>query len=115
MRDGSVKVINQCRRADGTPTKSEGVARQLGAANSAKLEVQFAPSWLSFAPFVWGDYWVVDLDENYELAAVSEPNRKYLWILSRTRMVQPERYEALLERLRGKGFNLENLEPTRQP
>lgn len=87
-----------------------GEARQIGLLTSAKLQVRFAPSWLSLFPFVWGDYWVVDLDEGYQLVAVSEPKREYLWVLSRTQTVDPSRYEALLARLKAQGFDLNRLE-----
>jgi apolipoprotein D and lipocalin family protein len=114
LDDGRVRVINRCRRADGGEDAVEGVAHQIGGAASPKLEVRFAPAILSFIPLVWGDYWVIDLDENYQLAAVSEPRRKYLWILSRTRQVDPAVYQALLGRLAAKGFDLSKLERTPQ-
>ena len=112
--DGRVRVVNRCRRADGGEDVAEGVARQIGGAASPKLEVRFAPAILSLIPMVWGDYWVIDLDENYQLAAVSEPLRKYLWILSRTPQVDPAAYQALLGRLAAKGFDLSKLERTPQ-
>jgi apolipoprotein D and lipocalin family protein len=65
-------------------------------------------------PFVWGNYWVIDLDEQYQLAAVSEPTRKYLWILARTKTVDPKVYDALLQRLQQKGFNLNEIERSLQ-
>ena len=112
--DQTVRVVNRCRRADGTPDMAVGSARQVGAATSPILQVRFAPAWLSFLPMVWGDYWVIDLDEGYTLAAVSEPKREYLWILSRTPTVPRAAYEALLARLRAQGFDLAKLEATRQ-
>lgn len=109
-----VRVINRCRKADGTVDEAVGLARQTGNADSATFKVRFAPRWLSFLPMVWGDYWVVDLDRDYQLAAVSEPKREYLWILSRTPQVAPERYDALLQRLRAMGLDTGRLEPTTQ-
>jgi apolipoprotein D and lipocalin family protein len=76
--------------------------------------VRFAPAWLSFLPFVWGDYWIVDLDGAYELAAVSEPEREYLWILSRSTVVNETRYAALLGRLTAMGLDVGKLEKTIQ-
>lgn len=114
MSDGRVKVINRCRMAGGDLSEAIGVARQAGPSTSPKLEVRFAPSWLSFLPFVWGNYWVIDLEEDYQLVAVSEPNKEYLWILSRTPNVDPVRYNMLLNRLRQKGFDLNKLEVTKQ-
>jgi len=113
--DKTVEVINRCRRADGRLDEAIGSARQLGAPDAPTLEVRFAPEWLSLLPMVWGDYWVIDLDPDYQLAAVSDPRRKYLWILSRTPTVPDETYQALLERLARQGFDLGKLQATPQP
>ena len=112
--DGRVQVINRCREASGELSEAVGMARQIGAADSPKLEVRFAPAWLSFLPMVWGDYWVIDLDPDYRLVAVSEPSREYLWVLSRTPAVDAQAYEALLARLAARGFDLGKLERTTQ-
>jgi apolipoprotein D and lipocalin family protein len=113
--DGQIDVVNRCRQANGEMTEAVGRARQIGAADSPKLEVRFAPAWLSWLPMVWGNYWVIDLDPAYQLVAVSEPKREYLWVLSRTPTVDPAAYQALLARLREKGFDLSKLEKTAQP
>lgn len=112
--DGSVQVINRCKTASGDMMQAIGSARQVGAATSPQLQVRFAPAWLSFLPVVWGDYWVIDLDEPYQLVAVSEPKRDYLWILARTSRVNPQDYNSLLARLAQKGFDLSRLEVTPQ-
>ena len=114
LADGRVEVLNQCRNQSGEMDQALGAARQIGTATSAKLQVRFAPSWLSVLPFVWGDYWVIDLDERYELVAISEPKRQYLWILSRTPQVDEARYTALLGRLQAMGLEVGKLEKTRQ-
>lgn len=111
--DGTVQVINRCQTDSGI-TEAIGAARQIGPATSPQLKVRFAPAWLSFLPFVWGNYWVIDLDEGYQLAAVSEPSREYLWILSRTPQVAPDVYARLLDRLSGLGLDISKLEVTRQ-
>lgn len=112
--DGKVTVLNRCTQDNGQISEALGEARQMGNSTSPKLEVRFAPAWLSFLPFVWGNYWVIDLDADYQLAAVSEPKREYLWVLSRTPEVNPKAYEALLARLEKKGFDLKKLEKTPQ-
>lgn len=112
--DGMVQVTNRCMAEDGKTIEAIGEARQIGPATSPKLEVRFAPEWLSFIPMVWGNYWVVDLDEKYQLVAVSEPKREYLWILARTPKIDPGDYNNLLARLLRKGFDLGKLEVTRQ-
>ncbi len=112
--DGTVQVLNRCRREDGSFDEALGQARQIGAADSPRLQVRFAPAWLSFVPLVWGDYWVIDLDADYQLVAVSEPRREYLWILSRTPQVDALRYDALVQRLARLGFDAARLQRTPQ-
>jgi len=111
--DGTVRVVNRCRTADGDTIEAEGVARLVGAPGSAKLQVRFAPAWLSWLPAVWADYWVIDLVADYEVAAVSEPRREYLWILARSPCVDRARYAALVERLAALGLDTSRLQPTR--
>jgi apolipoprotein D and lipocalin family protein len=114
LPDGRVQVENRCRTADGGTDVAVGVARQVGGDDSPRLKVRFAPAALSFIPQVWGDYWVIDLDRDYGLAAVSEPGRDYLWILSRTPTVSKPAYDALVARLSGQGLDVRKLVRTPQ-
>jgi len=112
--DGKVQVTNRCKRESGEVDEAIGAARQIGPANSPKLQVRFAPVWLSLIPAVWGDYWVVELDEDYQWVAVSEPGRAYLWILSRSPRMDAATYTDVLSRLTRKGLDVQKLETTRQ-
>ena len=112
--DGSLQVTNRCKMASGEMDEAIGAARQIGNASSPKLQVRFAPQWLSMIPAVWGDYWVIALDDNYQWVAVSEPGREYLWILSRTPRMDGQTYASLLLRLSGLGLDVQNLELTPQ-
>lgn len=114
LPDGRVQVENRCRLADGGTDVATGVARQIGDAASPRLKVRFAPAIFSFIPLVWGNYWVIDLDPGYTLAAVSEPGREYLWILARTPTVEKAAYDALVARLAAQGFDVRKLERTPQ-
>jgi apolipoprotein D and lipocalin family protein len=108
--DGRVRVTNRCPQAGGKVDEAIGEARRIGEAGSPKLEVRFAPAWLGWLPFVWGNYWVIDLDPAYQLAVVSEPTREYLWVLARQPQVDAATWEALMLRLRSKGFDLSRLQ-----
>ena len=112
--DGSVQVLNSCVTADGSTIDALGRAIQVGATTSPKLQVRFAPAWLSWLPQVWGDYWVIDLDADYQLAAVSDSKREYLWVLSRTPQVNDKAYGALIERIKAQHFEVQKLERTVQ-
>lgn len=107
--DGKVQVVNRCRQSSGEFKEAVGIARQIGGSTSPKLQVSFVHPWLSFIPEVWGDYWVIDLDSQYQLVAVSEPSRNYLWILARTPVIDPKSYEAMLGRLTQRGFDTDKL------
>jgi apolipoprotein D and lipocalin family protein len=109
--DGRIRVENECRDGslDGELRRAEGVAWPVDPNESrAKLKVQF------FWPFR-GDYWVIELDPDYRYAVVGEPSREYLWILARTRTLDPEVYATLLSRIESHGFDTDRLNPTLQP
>jgi apolipoprotein D and lipocalin family protein len=107
---GQVQVINRCKTAKGEWSEALGAAQQIGGPTSAQLKVRFAPAWLSFIPMVWGDYWIIDLDADYQWVVVSEPKREYLWILSRTPQMPAATYQALLAKLDKLGFDLKRIE-----
>ena len=108
--DGSLQVTNRCTMANGKVDEAVGTARQIGPATSPKLQVRFAPDWLSMIPAVWGDYWIIVLEDNYQWVAVSEPSREYLWILSRSPRMDAQAYADLLVRLSGLGLDIKKLE-----
>jgi len=72
---------------------------------NAKLKVWF------FWPFK-GNYWIIDLNPDYQWAVVGEPSRKYLWILSRTPTMDGAIYQEILERLTQKGYDPAKLRRT---
>lgn len=112
--DGRIRVVNRCARADGSLNEAEGVARVVEGSNNARLKVRFAPAWLGVLPFVWGDYWVIGLADDYRWAVVGTPDRKYLWVLSRSATMAGQDWDAAMAAIRHNGFDPERLERTRQ-
>ena len=108
--DGRVTVVNRCLEGglDGPEDVIEGVARVVDEETNAKLKVRF------FGPFE-GDYWIIDLDPDYEWAVVGEPSRRYLWILSRTPTMDEDTYADIISRLPDKLYDPEQLIETLQP
>ena len=112
--DGNLDVYNQCSESDGDLRSVTGLGRLPDpAAAPAKLEVRFAPAFLSFLPMVWADYWVIDLDPDYRWAVVGGPDRKYLWVLSRTPTLPRATLDGILERAKAQGYDLSDLVLTR--
>jgi apolipoprotein D and lipocalin family protein len=113
--DGRVRVVNECRRWEGGLTRAEGVARRADEKGPAsRLKVRFAPAFLSFLPQVWGDYWIVELHPDYRHAVVGDPSRRFLWILSRSPLMDAATYESLVAAAGRRGFDTERLVRTPQ-
>ena len=111
--DGRVDVVNRCESRDGEQIEAQAIARKVDGSTS-KLEVRFAPAFLSFLPFVWGDYWIIGLDDDYRWSVVGSPDRKYLWILSRDKQLPDATYQQLVEIARAQGFDTSRLVRSRQ-
>ena len=57
---------------------------------------------------------IIGLDDAYRWAVVGNPNRKYLWILSRTPVLDPAALEQARTIAEAQGFDLAQLRMTRQ-
>ena len=113
--DGDIRVVNRCRKENGDIAEAEGRARRASADGpNSKLKVRFAPAFLAFLPFVWGDYWVIDIAPDYSYAVVGEPGRKYLWVLARTPALDEGVLAGILDRVRAQGYDTSSLIRTRQ-
>lgn len=110
---GRVKVENRCLTDKNELKQVVGEARSVNVGNS-KLEVRFAPVWLSWLPLVWGDYWVLHLESDYSAAVVGSPDRKFLWVLSRTQQLSKARMDLLLDKARLQGFPVDLVQVTVQ-
>ena len=108
-KNGFVIVENRCIREGAKKEKSyiKGKAFVEKNSGNAKLKVQF------FWPFK-GKYWIIDLADDYSYAVVSHPNKKYLWILSRTPKIDDIILNGILERLKNNGFDIALLKYTKQ-
>lgn len=106
---GYLIVENRCNRGSvhGKQSYIKGKAFVQKGSGNAKLKVQF------FFPFR-GKYWIIDLADDYSYAVVSHPNKKYLWILSRTPKMDDAVYQKIIARLEEKGFDLTKLQKTEQ-
>lgn len=59
--------------------------------------------------FVWpmqADYVIVHLDQEYQQTIVARQQRDYVWIMARTPNISAADYEALTERVRNMGYQM---------
>jgi lipocalin len=102
--DGKIKVVNAGYKNSLTGKRSEaiGKAKVPNPAEPAKLKVAFF--W-----FFYADYFVLELDPNYQWAAVGSSSNDYLWILSRTPQMDKAFYNDILQRLTKRGYDTQKL------
>ncbi len=105
--DGSIKVVNRCRKESGEFQQAEGKASAVENTQNSQLKVSF------FWPFK-SDYWIIGLDTDYQWAVVGNPNRKYLWILSRTPSLPERALQAAQKAATEQGYDLRQLDYTQQ-
>lgn len=106
--DGSIGVRNACRTLEDKQAVAEGVARTVEG-HPGRLQVRFVPDWLAWVPLVWADYWVIDLDPDYQWAVVGDPDRDYLWILAREPSMDSALFAQLKARAESMGYDLSPL------
>lgn len=100
--DGTIKVLNSCILSNGKIDTAEGVAKVDDNQTNSKLKVSF------FRPF-YGDYWILDLADDYSWSIVGEPSGKYLWVLSRIPVMNAELEEEIVRKIERLGYNKEDL------
>ncbi len=106
--NGKISVLNKGYNI--LSKKMEEISGSAAVPNKNKpgeLKVTF------FWPFA-GDYFVLDIDENYESVLIGSPSRKYLWILARDKKISTDRIEALLDKARELSFDVSKVEMTVQ-
>ena len=108
LEDGKIEVINTCIKEDGSVKTSTGVAVFVKSATLGQLKVTFAPSFLSWLSFAYGDYWVLNTDYK-TYALVGDPNRQYLWILSRDSNLNANLMSQLIAEAKSVGYDVSDL------
>lgn len=104
--DGKIDVINSCIDEKGKRDDAEGLARIVDSKSNSMLEVSFF-SILGWRP-IWGDYWIIGLDEDYQWVVVGTPDRKYGWVLSRTPQIDSKTIQTINQILIEQGYNPED-------
>jgi apolipoprotein D and lipocalin family protein len=100
--DGLISVLNTCVQSDGETRDAEGRARLVGEDGEGKLKVSF------FGPF-WSDYWVIERADDYSWSIVSEPEGRYLWVLTRAETLSPQDRAVFEARVRAFGYRPSDL------
>ena len=102
LDDGTLKITNRGFR-DGEEKVSTAVGHFAGPEDEGAFRISF------LRPF-YGDYKVIWISPDYDLAMVTSSDRSSLWILSRDRDLDPERRDALIDLASKWDFDVKALE-----
>jgi len=89
------RIVVDCVKKDGTVERMIMNAKTMDKTTNAKFEMSSSPK----------NYWIVDLDADYKYAAVADPKRENLLILSREAELSDAVYQNILRRVETMGFN----------
>ncbi|HET6559271.1 MAG TPA: lipocalin family protein [Prolixibacteraceae bacterium] len=108
--NGKIKVVNEGykKTLDGKQSSAEGKAKIPDKDEPGKLKVAFFWNFYS-------DYYVLELDKDYQWVMIGSSSDKYFWILSRTPQMDPDTYNMLLSNARRRGYKLDKLIKVPQP
>ena len=100
--NGKIRVVNKGIK-NGKAKEIVGKAKQPNPVEyPGRLKVSF---------FFWfySDYYVLELDNNYQYAIIGSSSDKYLWILSRTPELPKVTLDKLLASIKQRGYDLTKL------
>jgi len=100
--NGKIRVVNKGIK-NGKAKEIVGKAKQPNPVEyPGRLKVSF---------FLWfySDYYILELDNNYQYAIIGSSSDKYLWILSRTPELPKETLDELLTNIKQRGYDLTKL------
>jgi apolipoprotein D and lipocalin family protein len=111
--DGTIETTYVFRRGrfDGPERTFTPKARVANAPVNSEWKMKF--DWYLPA----ADYLILSLDADYQRTVIGVPDRKYVWIMSRTPVMPDAEYEQVVAGLRASGYDTERLErvPQRWP
>lgn len=83
-------------------TALTALAKVHDTSSNAEWRVQF------FRPF-WFPYLVIDLAPDYRYTVIGVPNRKFVWIMSRSSSIANADWELILDNLKTMGYNTKKI------
>jgi apolipoprotein D and lipocalin family protein len=98
--DGKIKVENNGYKEtlDGEKSTAIGKAKIPNPEEPSKLKV-------SFFLFFYADYFIMELDKDYNWAVIGSSSDKYLWILSRTPVIEDSLKQEIVKKIEARGYD----------
>lgn len=102
--DGKIEVVNAGYKEKLAGEKSEAIGK-------AKIPNPNVPAKLkvSFFWFFYADYFILELDQEYQWAVIGSKSDKYLWVLSRSPQMDENLYNEILNKISNRGYDIDKL------
>lgn len=107
--DGSVKVVNTEMRPDGSQKQVVGSATAVPETGNSRLRVKFGGLAALAPASKEGNYWIIKLADDYSVALVGTPSRKFLWLLARDPKISESDKQVYLDEAKRLGFATDQL------
>ncbi len=102
--DGTIAVRYTYRK--GSPQGKAKLMRPKGKIYNTKTNSEWRMR--VFWP-VWAKFMIIDLAEDYRYTVIGVPNRKMLWIMSRTPQMTEADYSAVIKKLKKQDYNIDKI------
>ena len=103
--EDGLRLLSLCRRENGTIKRSTGRAKLADDATQARFKISYSHPAFDALPFVWSDYTIIDVADDYSTAIVGADSRKQLWLLSRQPTIADTVRQDFLNKARAQGFD----------
>lgn len=106
--NGKIRVDNRSFDHEGNPDQAIAEATPVEG-EPGQLTVDFLPKFIRWIPLTSGDYWVLKIDADYQVALVGTPDHINLWVLAREPHIEDAVLQKYLAEARDQGFDLTSL------
>ena len=95
---GQFQIVDSCKLKDGSENVRNQEGKRADKNGDGKLKI------ITIWPLT-AKYWIIGVGPEYGWALLATPNRKKLWVLSKTAMLPPDQLAAAEAMAAAQGFN----------
>ncbi|TCM67776.1 apolipoprotein D and lipocalin family protein [Acinetobacter calcoaceticus] len=106
---GNMLIEQRCYDQQDQLVQNFGEAYASNAPWYNKFRVSYLPDGIRWLPIGKNQYWILKLDQDYKMALIGDPERQYLWLLSREPHPDAQSIKAYLDYAQAQGYQLNNL------
>lgn len=106
---GHLLAEQQCIDHNQQLIKMIGEAYPVNEPRYSKFKLSFMPEPIRWLPVGQNDYWILKLDDQYQMALIGEPNKQSLWLLSRQPHPNQSLVQQYLSYAKSLGYKIDNV------